>query len=337
MASYIASPARTEVFAASLLRMMDRCPDPAKLPVLIKALADSSPLVRSSAAAGLAGRSDPQVFRALADATADPYRVVRIQAAMALSRQSQDSLDPDLRRRLDAAFAEYENSMKCQPDDPRSHFNLGNYYQERGVLSAARAEYEIAVKQLPYFVPAYVNLSIVLARLGDTTRTEWALREALRHSPASAEANFNLGLLLAEQGRLADAEASLRAALKSDSNLAEAAYNLAVLVADKNLEETITLCRKAAALRPQEPKYAYTMAFYQHRKGDETDAIATLQPLVERQPPYADAIALLGSIYERTGKREAALRLYRLAAANQELPEQVRQQFTALLAAIQAR
>jgi tetratricopeptide (TPR) repeat protein len=337
MLAYVTSSERNEVFAASLLRLLDRCPDSRKWPAVLKALRDPSPLVRSSAAMSLAAYPEPQALAALLEAASDSYRVVRIQAAIALSRYPLDSLDSDARRRVDSAFAEYEASMRCQPDDPRSHYNLGNYYQERGDLITARREYEIALRLLPSFIPALVNLSIVHARLGEPTKTEWALREALRYNPTGAEANFNLGLHLAEQGRTDEAEKCLRTALNSDPTLAEAAYNLAVLVAGRQPAETIALCRKAAQLRPQEPKYAYTLAFYLRKGGDAAEAISTLRELVRRHPEHVDSIALLGSTYEETGRREQALQLYRSAVANEAIPPEARRQFAGMAAALQRR
>jgi len=337
MLTYITGADRNEVFAASLLRLLDRCTDSRKWPAVMKALRDPSPLVRSSAAVGFAGTPEPQALTVLVEAAGDPYRVVRVQTAMALSHYPLDSLDPQARQRVNGAFAEYEVSMRSQPDDPRSHYNLGNYHQEKGDLASARQEYEIALRLSPSFVPALVNLSLVHARLGEPAKTEWALREALRYSPASAEANFNLGLHLAERGRADEAEICLRTALKSDPTLGEAAYNLAVLVADSKPEETIALCRKAAQLRPREPRYAYTLAFYLRRRGDTAGAISTLKECVRQHPEHVDSIALLGSLYEESGRRDAALQLYRSAAANEAIPSQARQQFAELTAGLQRR
>ena len=168
--------------------------------------------MRPGAAAGLAGYPDPQALAALAKAAGDPLRVVRVQAALALTRYPPDLLEEGARRVAEKAMAEYVQSMKYRPDDPRSHYNLANFYRERGDLSSAKLEYEIALRQWPGFIPALVNLSMVAARLGDTQEAERDLREALRYEPGSAAAHFNLGLCLADQGRIQEAEASLRAA-----------------------------------------------------------------------------------------------------------------------------
>jgi tetratricopeptide (TPR) repeat protein len=131
----------------------------------------------------------------------------------------------------------------------------------------------------------------------------------LRIEPNSSAAHFNLGLLMAEQGRKAEAEAALRAAIKADPNAAEAMGNLGVLVAEDNLDEAIVLCRRAAELRPGEPKHAYTCAFFVYRKGDRDAAAQVLRELIRRHPAYADAYALLGTICAEQGRQDEAREL----------------------------
>ena len=72
-------------------------------------------------------------------------------------------------------------------------------------------------------------------------------------------------------------------------------------------------CKKAADLKPQEPRYAYTLAYYQLQKGDEKGAVETLRALIEKQPAYAAAYDLLGGTYEKQGKKEEAEKVYQKA------------------------
>ena len=111
-----------------------------------------------------------------------------------------------------------------------------------------------------------VNESMAYARLGETKKADDSLQKALKVAPDNAAANFNMGLLKAEQNDLKGAEKYLRAALKADPQMAQAAYNLCVITAKDRLDEAVTWCRKAAELRPQEPKYAYTLAFYRSNR-----------------------------------------------------------------------
>jgi tetratricopeptide (TPR) repeat protein len=70
-----------------------------------------------------------------------------------------------------------------------------------------------------------------------------------------------MGLLKAELNDIEGAEKYLKAALKVDPQMAQAAYNLCIIASTDRLGEAVTYCKIAADLRPQEPRYAYTLAF----------------------------------------------------------------------------
>lgn len=58
----------------------------------------------------------------------------------------------------------------------------------------------------------------------------------------------------------------------------------------------MTWCRKASDLRPQDPKYAYTLAFYQYHQGDKDAAVNTLEAFLAKYPQHKDAEMLLKEI-----------------------------------------
>jgi len=157
------------------------------------------------------------------------------------------------------------------------------------------------------------------ARLGRLAGAEAALREAIRVQPRAASAHFNLGLLLAERQRPAQAQAALRRALELGPRNAAAAYNLAVLVAPASPTEAATLAGRAADLAPQDPRYAFTQAFYLEKAGNALAAERALRALVARHPGYRDGWALLGALLEGRGKRTEAVEVYRRAAATAAL------------------
>ncbi|MBN1421311.1 MAG: tetratricopeptide repeat protein, partial [Planctomycetes bacterium] len=297
----IRRPDRDEIVATSLIRLLSGCGDARKRPVLAAALRDPSPLVRSAAATAFAGAVGPDVRDALLAATGDDYRLVRIRAASVLAACPLDGLPPADRARLARAAEELETSLRARPDDWSSNYNLGNLFMDRGDLGRAIAAYRKASMLRPDSILPLVNASIAYARLGDPDGAEAALRKAVAIEPGNAEARFNLGLLLAERGSPDGAETQLRAALKADPTLAAAAYNLAVLLAEKDIGEAVEWCRRAAGLRPDEPRYAYTLAFYLHHAGDDAEARRVLVDLLAVDPDSADARALLERI-ERSGR-----------------------------------
>jgi tetratricopeptide (TPR) repeat protein len=218
---------------------------------------------------------------------------------MALAGYPAYLLKDEDRSKFTKATEEYFVSILSRPDQWSSHYNLGNYFIQRNDLPLALGAYETAEKLEPRAILPYVNASIVYARMGDKGKTEESLNKALKINPKSAAANFNMGLLKAEQNDLPKAEQYLRAALKEDPTLAVAAYNLCIIASKDRINEAVTWCRKAAELRPQEPKYAYTLAFYLNQKGDRDEAVRTLNPIIEKYPGYKDAEMLLKEISKK--------------------------------------
>jgi len=325
--AYLEEKDRDEIVATSLIRLLRACPDGRKGPAFIKALSDSSPLVRGAAAAALAGSVTRQSLHPLLAATRDDFRLVRVRAAATLAGVPPDRLGGVDRLSLEKALGEAETSFRARPDDHASHYNLGNFYLAGGDPKKAVEEYETSSRLRPDSVPPLVNASMAYYALGDKENSEKSLRRAVKIAPENAAARLNLGMLLGEMGKEKEAEKEFRAAAKADPESAQAAYNLCVVTSKDRIDEALKWCRKATNLRREEPRYGYTYAFLLDRKGDTAKAIPVLRKIVERNPPFPPAYALLGTIYEKQGKAGEAKKVYRKAADNAELPEPDRAQF----------
>jgi tetratricopeptide (TPR) repeat protein len=282
--------------------------------------------VRSSAAAGLADHLTPDVRDALLAATEDKTRLVRVRAASALAPFPRHVLPERDKRRLRRATEELKESLSCRQDDWSSHYNMGNFLSSRGDPRGALASYATASRLRPDAVPPYVNASMVHAGLGQAGPARQALETALELAPGNAAVNFNLGLLLAEGRELARAEKCLRAAMKADPKMAGAAYNLAILLSKDRPAEAVRWCRQAVELGPDMPRYAYMLALLLHRQGDPA-CEGILKKLVEADAPISEVYALLGMIYEKQGKADAAKAVYGRAMKNQKLPPRDRLRF----------
>jgi Flp pilus assembly protein TadD len=327
-----------EVYKTSLARLLGGCEDQSKWPILLGLLQDSSPLVRSSAVSALGSHLTPEVLQAVLAATADPSRLVRIRAAMALAALNPASLSSQHdRANLQKAIADFMTAMHARPDDWSSHANLGNFYMESRDFTAAAACFETATGLEPRQIGPMVNAAMAYSNLEQNDKAEASLRRALALEPRDAAANFNLGLLLGELGRLDEAEQRLRTALKSNPQMAPAAYNLGVILATNSLDEAIAWCEKAHQLRPEDPKYAHTLAFYQRQKGSDDRAIDLLRQVVQDEPLYWDAYELLGEIYEGRRDFPKAAAVYGAALKIEQLPPPLRLQWEAKVRAIESR
>ena len=237
-----------------------------------------------------------QGLQAIAAATGDAYRLVRVRAARALAGYPGLKVSGDFADKINKANAEFMASLVTRPDQWSSHYNIGNYHLSRNELKDAVASYAKALEFEPRAVMAMVNSSIAYAQMGQNDRANESLQAALKAAPDNAEANFNMGLLRAEQNDLKEAERYLRTALRLDPQMAPAAYNLCILTSKERLEEAIGFGRRASQLRPDEPKYAFTLAYYLNQKGDSDEALRTLNSILEMFPAYQDAQALRDEI-----------------------------------------
>lgn len=337
MLSYIKDTKNNEVFRTSLVRLLRTCPDEKKWPVLRQLLKDPSPLVRASAALAISDNLTRESIDALLPVTADPVRLVRIRAAEALSPIPQARLPEEARKNLEAAQAEFLSALNARPDDWTSHYNLGNFYASRNETEKAIASYETALRLEPRAVLPLTNIAIVYGRKGEYVKAEASLRKAIEIDQKRAPVHFNLGLLLAERGRTEEAEKELRLALELDPLLAPAAYNLGLLIIKERPDEGLSYCRKARELSPNNPKYGYTLAFYQAHQGDRKEAVKILRDTVKRHPGYVDAVLLLAEFYKLEGRMESAKEVYRKALSSGQLSDQDAQHLRMKLEALEGK
>lgn len=71
-------------------------------------------------------------------------------------------------------------------------------------------------------------------------------------------------------------------------------------------EEAIGWCRKAMALQPEEPHYAFTLAYFLKQQGEKAEAISILQPVVEKYLNYQEPQRLLKKISSQAFQRSTS-------------------------------
>jgi len=299
MLAYIQSKDRDDVFVTSLIRLISSVQDQKVLAALLPAAKDPSPLVRAAAVQALGLIPTTESLQALIEATGDEYRLVRVRAAAGIATFPRMTAPATYQAQLTKANKEYLAFIMARPDQWTSHYNMGNYQLSRGETKQAVASYQAALKIEPQAVMAMVNSSIAYAQMGENDMADKSLQAALKTAPDNAVVNFNMGLVKAEKNEPKEAEKYLKKAIKTDPQMAQAAYNLCIITSKDRINEAVTWCRKAAELRPQEPRIAYTLAFYLDQQGNRDEAIRTLQALLKKYPGYKDAEMLLGELSRR--------------------------------------
>ncbi len=321
---------RPAIVRATALDLLWVYPGEESTRLLQQALADEDALIRRTAVRHIPFADPKTLVKTLAPLLKDPVLGVRIEAVSRLAEVPQTLLTEAQAKDFKSALEEDRRVLAYTADMPSGRYNWAILEEKLGHPDLAEKQYRQALAIDDQFFLAQVNLALLLNRQGRNAEAEQLLKEALRLNPRNAAVAFNLGLLLAEEGKTPEAESALRAALKADPQMASAAYNLAVLVASKNLAEALALSRRAAELRPEEARYAFTLAFYQRQRGDAAAAVATLQQLLQRHPAYGEAYLLLAELYVKAGKVQDARQLFAQALGVKELPDAYRSRIASL-------
>jgi Flp pilus assembly protein TadD len=264
--------AEPAIVRASALLRLSRFPSPEAFAALEAGARDRDALVRLGAAEGLGAIDAPTRAVALAPLLGDPVRVVRIEAARALAGTPAVQ-DARGQRALDELVAE----LRFGADRPEAHLALGNLAVARGDDDAARVAFTRALAIEPSFSEAAVNLADVLRARGDEAGAEVVLRDALTRGPA-AGVHHALGLSLVRQHR-------------PDEALAEFS--------------------RAAALAPDDARFAYVQAIALHDGGRLADALRAVDAALGRHPWNRELLLLGATWYAEAGERERAVSLAR--------------------------
>jgi len=195
---------------------------------LLAALKDSSPLVRTQAAAGM-DRLPPEARgEVLKPLLMDSMASVRNEAARLLA--GAPGLDGKTGALLEEALAAYEALQLSIGDQPEAHLNLALLYTSQGDMAKAEAAYKRAIDRDPQFIPARVNLANLYNSQGKNDEAEHLLQEALGLAPNEGELNYSMGLLLAEMGRLDEALVFTQRATELLSRRSRVFYNYGLLL-----------------------------------------------------------------------------------------------------------
>ncbi|MCX6327858.1 MAG: ammonia-forming cytochrome c nitrite reductase subunit c552 [Bacteroidia bacterium] len=299
-----------EVYTTSIIRLLNNCEDQKKWPALLNALTLESPLSRSAAALGLLGDLNEEAKIALFKMAKDEYRLVRLAAAQSLAVFPQQEFSLEQAYLFNQANKEYENSLVSRPDDWSSYYNLGNHYQNMGNTAQALETYENALKVYPEAILPLVNISFLYSVSGNQEKARKYMEKALEVEPLNEAANLNYGLLMSEMGDMAKAESALRKVLQVDDKNSTASYNLSVIVSSRDLNESCKLSKQAMVLSPDDPKFAYTYAYFLNQNKKQSEAITLLEKTIKKFPDYLSSIFLLGNIYLENGNKTKAIELY---------------------------
>ena len=259
---------------ASGLLLLARYASKASEPAIKAAIADPDPLVRMAVPRALPTSAPRSIIEAILPLLGDPVRVVRIEAARALSGIDPQTMTPEQRGAFTIAYQELISAEMIDADRPEAHLNIGLLRTRRQQLNEAEAEYRTALRLDPKFVPAMANLADLDRGRGMDTEGAELLRAAIALEPNNADIKHSLGLLLVRQ---------------------------------RNYAEALPLLHEATTLAPNNARYAYVYAIALNSTGSAAEATALLERTHKQHPTDRDILATLITIERDSGDFAAAL------------------------------
>ncbi len=285
------------VYATSFIRLLEGCNDTAKWAIMYNLTYHESPLVRGAAAHSLYRNNSSKAIKRLMELSNDQFRVVRLNAAFALSSLPLHNIGETDREKISNALREYEASLVTHPDSWSAHYNLGNFYANQNEFPKALNSYKTSIRIYPEAIMPMVNAGFVYSLIRDYKSAEEMFIRALSIEPDHEAALTNIALLYGERGDNEMAAQYFRRLLSVSEKNAVAAHNLAVLLSQNDLDEAVELSRKAMDWEPGNPKYAYTYAFYLQKSGNAPGAKEILGNVISAFPTYIESYLLLSDIY----------------------------------------
>jgi Tfp pilus assembly protein PilF len=264
---------------ATAIDLLADQPAPLDADLLTGLAQTDDPLLRAAAARALERLPPDAAVRIGLDLLADPVRLVRIDAVRSLASFARleaniPGRESPLRRALAPALDEYRAAQLANAERAESWLNLGLLDTLLGDAAAAEADYRKSLALEPGFTPAHANLADLYRALGREQDGRAVLEAGLERAPDDADLLHALGLLEIRAGRIPAAETALG---------------------------------RAAALAPEQPRYAYVHALAQQAADDLPAALATLAAAAKRHPNHRETALALVTLNAEAGNTEAAV------------------------------
>ena len=174
----------------------------------------------------------------------------------------------------------------------KERFNLAERSLKKGEIDEALTAFQRTLDMDAAFAPAYARLSSIALQQNDLETAVEYLQRALEIKLNFAAGHYQLGSIYHKQGEIEKAIKSFETALTLKPNFVPACNALAWLYAEseKNIDEAITLARKAVKLKPTASHWD-TLAYALYKAQRYKEAADAIAKALDLQPKDLDYVA----------------------------------------------
>jgi protein O-mannosyl-transferase len=208
------------------------------------------------------------------------------------------------------AEALHRDNLRLVPHSERVLVNLALQLMLKGQTIEAEDLLRQATRINPRHEVSFINLSKLLAEQQRYDETMVILQQGLKANPDSVRLLNNLGTLYRLQHDPDRAIATLTRALAISPQYEPALTNLGAVYGSLGLwSEAERYQRRAIATLVDDPVAYYNLGLALENQGRPTEAVASYQNALQRNPNYSDALLHLGLVNLRLGARPEAEQL----------------------------
>ncbi|MBT8298530.1 MAG: tetratricopeptide repeat protein, partial [Maribacter sp.] len=249
--------------------------------VLLKALNDSSPMIRYHALMKFRDLPPQNKAPIALKFVKDPAKMVRIGAAQLVIGIDGNTLSATDQLNVSSARKELETMLFSNADFSTGRMQLGDYYLQNNDINSAIKHYEMALQKDSLLTPVYSNLSVAYSlnknyeKAGETL-DQWMLLE-----PELSRPHYLKALLKFEMQQTDEAVAEFKEAIRLNPGDSRSMYNLATFYYQdkKDLSLAEKYINNGLNIEPGNQDYQYLLALIYKEQGKIQKAQAIMNAL----------------------------------------------------------
>lgn len=228
--------------------------------------------IRRQAVQALAAFPLEHSIKEIYAALEDPVKIVRIEAARALSAVPRGSLEKEQKALIDMVTKEYEQSLLFTADRPEAQLALAQLYNQLGQAGKADKAFKEALHLQPQYIPVYINYADFLQQLGNEAGAFEMLQDGLKVNE-DATLYHSLGLWYVRKGELEKGIQALKTAAELEPDVATFQYVYAVAISEKQPKQAIAILESALKKHSGNPQILMALASYHNQLGNQESAL----------------------------------------------------------------